>query len=95
VGRNAAEFKEKAKKLLKELFTTPLGIVSWILANIFWTSFWAIPLAIGYITKNEEFYVLSGSIFFFFWQPLVPMWLITPVSSIFISRLLRKNFIKQ
>jgi hypothetical protein len=81
--------KKVIKEQLKLIFTTPIGIVSWLLANLFWSSFWLIPLIIGYILKNEEFYILSGSIYFFFWQPLVPMWLITPVTTLFIVKLLK------
>jgi hypothetical protein len=81
--------KKVIKEQLKLIFTTPIGIVSWLIANLFWSSFWLIPLVIGYISNNEEFYILSGSIYFFFWQPLVPMWLITPVTTLFIVKLFK------
>jgi hypothetical protein len=71
---------------MKELLTTKKGWLSILLANTFWSTFWGIPLIAGFILSDNSLYVLAGSIYFFFWQPLVPMWLIVPVTAMFIKR---------
>lgn len=81
----------KAKNLLRRLFLTKEGILSWLIVNAFWSSFWGIPMIIGFITKENYWYVVSGSVFLFFWQPLVPMWLITPLSALFVLKLFTKK----
>jgi hypothetical protein len=85
----------KAKNLLRNLFLTKEGILSWLIVNMFWSSFWAIPAFIGFITQDNYWYVISGSILLFFVQPLVPMWLITPLSAFFVLKLFSKKHIEK
>jgi hypothetical protein len=77
---------KRAKELTKELLATKKGWLSILLSNVFWSSFWGIPLIIGFVLGDESLYVLAGAIYFFFWQPLVPMWIIVPVTALFIKR---------
>jgi hypothetical protein len=87
--------KGRVKKLLKELFGSKLGWLAIILANVIWSTFWFIPLAIGFITGNQELYVISGGIYLFFLQPLIPMWLIIPVTAYPIMKYLKTKVFKE
>jgi hypothetical protein len=82
---------EQAKKITKELFLTKQGLLSLLLANIFWSSFWFVPLVFGFITNQNQYYAIAGSIYIFFVQPLIPMWLFTPLTALFI----KNNLIKK
>jgi hypothetical protein len=76
---------------IKKIFITKEGWFALLLSNLFWSAFWLIPLVIGFVFKNESYYILAGSIYFFFWQPLIPMWFITPLTAYFIWKKLFKK----
>ena len=82
----------KAKQLLlhfKTVITTPKGWLSWILANLLWSLFWLIPLVIGFVFNDPNMYALATAIFLFFVQPLIPMWLIIPISTFGIYKIIK------
>jgi hypothetical protein len=82
--------KNKIKNLMRELFLTKKGLLSILLANIFWTMFWLPFLIVWFITRIENYLIIGTTIYIFFVQPLVPMWLITPLTALFIKNKLLK-----
>jgi len=86
--------KERAKKILKELkeiLTTRTGWLSWLIVNLFWSAFWLIPLIYGFVFEDPYMYALAGSIYLFFLQPLIPMWLISAINIIWLYRLMKRR----
>jgi hypothetical protein len=82
----------KTKQLLlhfKTVITTPKGWLSWGLANLLWSLFWLIPLVIGFVFNDPNMYALAGAIYLFFLQPLIPMWLIIPISTFGIYKIIK------
>jgi hypothetical protein len=82
--------KNKIKNLMRELFLTKKGWLAILLANIFWTMFWLPFLIMWFITRIENYLIIGTTIYIFFLQPLVPMWLITPLTALFIKNKLLK-----
>jgi hypothetical protein len=78
--------RSKIKHILKELFATRYGWFSLLLANIVWSMFWLPTLVLWFVSKNEVFLLISTSIYVFFAQPLIPMWLIIPTTAYFILK---------
>jgi hypothetical protein len=78
--------REKLKRILKELFATRYGWLSIILANVFWSMFWFPFLVIWFFTRENYWLVIATSIYLFFAQPLIPMWLIIPFTAYFILK---------
>jgi hypothetical protein len=81
--------KKVIKEQLKLIFTTPVGVVSWVIANFIWSLFWIIPLVIGFVFNDPNMYALATTIFLFFLQPLIPMWLVIPITTLFIVKLFK------
>lgn len=81
-----ATSKSKVKRIFKELFATRYGWFSLLLANILWSMFWLPTLVLWFVSKNEVYLLISTSIYVFFAQPLVPMWLIIPTTAYFILK---------
>jgi hypothetical protein len=82
----------KTKQLLldfKTVITTPKGWLSLALANLLWSLFWLIPLVIGFVFNDSNMYALAGAIYLFFFQPLIPMWLIIPISTFGIYKIIK------
>lgn len=80
----------RAKALMKELLATKKGWLSILLSNVFWSTFWGVPLVAGFVLNDPQLYMVAGGIYLFFWQPLIPMWLIVPLTAIFIKRRMLK-----
>lgn len=78
--------KSKIKHILKELFATRYGWFSLLLANLLWSMFWLPTLVLWFVSKNDVYLLISTSIYVFFAQPLVPMWLIIPSTAYFILK---------
>jgi hypothetical protein len=83
--------QRKLKLILKELFATRYGWLSIILANVFWSMFWFPFLVIWFITRDNQWLVIATSVYLFFLQPLVPMWLIIPFTAYFILKKVQKK----
>jgi hypothetical protein len=82
--------KSKLKQI-KIILTTKEGWIAWALANLLWSTFWLIPLVIGFIFNDPYFYALAGAIYLFFLQPLIPMWLIVSITVLFIYNQIKKK----
>jgi hypothetical protein len=83
--------QRKLKLILKELFATRYGWLSLILANVFWSMFWFPFLMIWFITRENQWLVLATSVYLFFAQPLIPMWLVVPFTAYFILKKVQKK----
>jgi hypothetical protein len=83
--------QRKLKLILKELFATRYGWLSIILANVFWSMFWFPFLVIWFFTRENQWLVIATSVYLFFLQPLVPMWLIIPSTAYFILKKVQKK----
>jgi len=83
------KFIAKSKKVLRELFFTKEGIISWIIVNIIYATPFAIPFIYGFLINRPEYYLVASSAYAFMW--LMPMEIITPLSAYFLMRLLWKK----
>jgi hypothetical protein len=83
--------QRKLKLILKELFATRYGWLSLILANVFWSMFWFPFLVIWFFTRENQWLVLATSVYLFFAQPLIPMWLVVPFTAYFILKKVQKK----
>lgn len=76
----------KVKQILKELFTTRFGWFSILLANVIWSMFWIPFVVLWFITGDNQYLIIASGIYLFFAQPLIPMWLIIPLTAYFILK---------
>lgn len=82
---------QKAKALLKELFLTKEGWLSWLIANIITSLPWAIPLIYGFIFKDNRSYIIAGSIWTFMMLPVTPFWILNVVIATAFVKLFHKK----
>jgi len=82
---------DRLKKELKEMFLTPQGWIGWIIANIITSLPWAIPLVYGFVFKDNNGYVIAGSIWTFLMLPFTPAWAVNVAIAVPIKSLLLKN----
>lgn len=73
------------------MLATPLGWLSWFIANVITSLPWIIPLLYGFVFKDNNGYVLAGSIWTFMMLPLTPFWILNLAVAIWIKNLLTKN----
>lgn len=81
----------KAKHLLKGLFLTKEGWIGWIIANIITSLPWALPLIYGFVFKDQNGYVIAGSIWAFMMLPFTPFWILNVFIATYILKLLNKK----
>ena len=77
---------EKFKKLLKELFLTKQGWLSWLIANVITSLVWFGPLLIGFILQNDNLIALSGAIWVFIMLPATPMWVVNVILAVWLRK---------
>jgi len=77
---------EKFKKLLKELFLTKQGWLSWFIANVITSLLWFGPLLIGFILQNDNLIALSGAIWVFIMLPATPMWVVNVILAVWLRK---------
>ena len=70
------KFKKASIEMARIVFSVR-GFLSWGLANVIVSSVWFIPLALGYLFNQPEWYALGVSLF-------VLMWLPPPIESILV-----------
>jgi len=61
------------------------------LANVFWSMFWFPFLVIWFITRDNQWLVIATSVYLFFLQPAIPMFLIVPFTAYFILKKMQKK----
>jgi hypothetical protein len=81
----------KIKKQLKEMFATPQGWLSWIIANIITSIPWMLPLIYGFVFKDNNGYIIAGSIWTFMMLPLTPVWVVNVIIAVWFKNILLKN----
>jgi len=80
----------KAKILLKNLFLTKEGWLSWIIANIITSLPWALPLIYGFIFKDANAYVIAASIWTFVMLPITPFWVFNVlIATFFVQKVFK------
>ena len=85
----------KLKVILKQLITTPQGWFSWFIANIITSLPWFLPLAYGFVFKDEKGYYVAGVVYAFILAPFTPFWILNILIAIPINKLLTKLVIKK
>jgi hypothetical protein len=81
----------KAKELLKGLFLTKEGWISWLIANVITSLPWAVPLIYGFIFKDSRSYIIAGSIWTFMMLPITPFWILNVFIAYFFLKFLTKR----
>ncbi len=82
----------KTKILLKDLFLTKEGWISWFIANVITSLPWAIPLIYGFIFKDNNGYILAGSIWTFIMLPITPFWIFNVlIATFFVEKVFKKK----
>jgi hypothetical protein len=77
---------QKFKLLLKELFLTKEGWLSWIVANVMTSLSWAMPLFFGFVFQSNRLYIIAGSIWTFIMLPITPFWLLNLMIAIWLRK---------
>jgi hypothetical protein len=77
---------QKFKQLLKELFLTKQGWLSWLMANVVTSMGWFIPLFFGFILQNNRLYVIAGSVWTFMMLPVTPFWVLNVIIAIWLRK---------
>ena len=82
----------KAKILLKDLFLTWQGWLSWIIANIITSLPWALPLVYGFVFKDNNGYIIAGSVWTFIMLPVTPFWILNVlIATFFVEKVFKKK----
>jgi len=81
----------KAKQELKEIFLTPEGWIGWFIANVITSLHWAIPIVLGFITKDNYWYTTAAALWAIGMSPFVPLWAVNILLASWIKNLLLKN----
>jgi hypothetical protein len=82
----------KAKILLKDLFLTKEGWLSWFIANVLTSLPWAVPLIYGFIFKDNNGYIIAGSIWTFIMLPVTPFWILNVlIATFFVEKVFKKK----
>jgi hypothetical protein len=81
----------KLKKQLKEMFATPQGWLSWIIANIITSLPWFLPLAYGFIFQDERGYYIAAAVYAFILAPFTPFWILNVIIAVWFKNILLKN----
>jgi hypothetical protein len=82
---------KKAKELLKGLFLTKEGWISWGIANVITSLPWFLPLAYAYLFNDSRGYIWSASIWTFMMLPITPFWILNVFIAYFFLKLLNKK----
>lgn len=77
---------QKFKIMLKELFLTKQGWVSWLVANVITSLPWAIPAFFGFLLQNNRLYVVAGSIWTFMMLPITPFWILNVIIAVWLRK---------
>ncbi len=81
----------KSKKELKEMLATPQGWFSWFIANVITSLPWILPLIYGFLFKDNNGYLIAGSIWTFMMLPLTPFWILNLAIAIWFKNTILKN----
>lgn len=82
---------KKAKELLKGLFLTKEGWISWGIANVITSLPWFLPLVYAFLLNDSRGYILSASIWTFMMLPITPFWILNVFIAYFFLKLLNKK----
>lgn len=74
----------KFKEQLKMLIATPQGWFSWFIANVITSLPWILPLIYGFVFKDNNGYLIAGSIWTFMMLPFTPFWVLNLAIAVFL-----------
>lgn len=78
----------KVKSIMMRLLLSKRGWLSLALAYVLWSLFWSPFFLYGLLSNDYDYLAIGTAIFLFFAQPLIPMWLIVPLTAYAILRIL-------
>ena len=82
----------KAKILLKDLFLTWQGWLSWIIANIITSLPWFLPLVYGFVFQDERGYYTAAAFYAFILAPFTPFWIFNVlIATFFLEKVFKKK----
>jgi hypothetical protein len=81
----------KFKQSLKEMFLTKEGWISWIIANTITSLPWFLPLAYGFVFKDNTGYLVASAIYAFILLPLTPFWILNVIIAVWFKNILLKT----
>jgi len=88
-------FISKTKATMKQLFLTKEGWIGWIVANLITSIPWFLPLAYGFVFKDERGYVVAAAVYAFILAPFTPFWILNVIIAVWVFKLLTKKHIKK
>jgi hypothetical protein len=81
----------KLKIQLKELLLTKEGWTGWIIANVITSLHWAIPVVIGFMTKESVWYIYAATTWAIGMSPFIPLWLFNIFIAVWLKNILLKS----
>jgi len=66
----------KFKNIMKNLFVTKEGWISWVIANVITSLPWFLPLAYGFVFQDELGYMAAAADYAFIFAPFTPCWML-------------------
>jgi ABC-type Co2+ transport system permease subunit len=76
---------------IKKIITTKEGLIAWIIANLITSLHWIIPLIYAFVFKDAGIYALAASFFAIGMTPLVPLWILNIIITVFIWKKIYKK----
>jgi hypothetical protein len=77
---------QKFKLLLKEMFLTKEGWISWIIANIITSLPWFLPLAYGFVFNDNVGYMVASGVYAFILLPFTPFWILNVIIAVWFRK---------
>jgi hypothetical protein len=81
----------KIKQQMKEMLLTKEGWIAWIIANIITSLPWFLPLAYGFVFKDQNGYYVAGAVYAFILAPFTPFWILNVIIAVWIKNMLFKK----
>jgi hypothetical protein len=82
---------DKLKQQIKMILATPKGWLSWIIANIITSLPWFLPLAYGFVFKDERGYYVAAAVYAFIMAPFTPFWILNVIIALFLRNKVLKG----
>jgi hypothetical protein len=77
---------QKFKLLLKEMFLTKEGWISWIFANTITSLPWFLPLAYGFVFNDNVGYMVASGVYAFILLPFTPFWILNVIIAVWFRK---------
>ena len=77
---------QKFKLLLKGMFLTKEGWISWVVANIITSLPWFLPLAYGFVFNDNRGYMAAAAVYAFILAPFTPFWILNVIIAVWFRK---------